>query len=121
MLPFIKTKIFHTLNLDRTEQNTKEINVISYLGVSQIIMDDGIQFHFTATITSTHLQRFVQKELQLIINNDLRESTTWYVTRVEAVFSRKLDNVFSKTYSIFFGQLLLLLHQKQTQLILSQK
>lgn len=51
-----------------------------------------------ARAESMPLMTFLQKEFQLQINNNPRESTTKYGTTIDAVFVRYLDNVLSNTF-----------------------
>lgn len=56
-----------------------------------------------ARAESMPLMTFLQKEFQLQINNNPRESTTKYGTTIDAVFVRYLDNVSSNTFVTYFS------------------
>ena len=52
---------------------------------------------------SKPLLQFLTDEFNLRINNDPAESTTRYNTTIDAVFSRHLHKIESKTYVSYFS------------------
>ena len=49
------------------------------------------------------LVTFLQNLFQLLINNPAREPTTRYGTTIDAVFSKYLENIISRTFVTYFS------------------
>ncbi|XP_074115768.1 uncharacterized protein LOC141538285 [Cotesia typhae] len=98
-----------TLNMDLAVQNSTEVHVsqtsIGEMCASHVKLENGTgDFNVNfARAESMPLMTFLQKEFQLQINNNPRESTTKYGTTIDAVFVRYLDDVSSNTFVTYFS------------------